>query len=106
MIHSTIPHKILLKVYAYIHPVSGNGFYTIHPHPVHFSLPLTLGKHEIGPVKKKKVRIVNFGNALAGISKQAGKQKLKIRMQYDEPYHRDFYREATKKIGYIMSITT
>jgi len=47
--------------------------------------------------KEKKVRIVDFGNALADILKKARKQPLKNRMQYGELYHRNFYREVTEK---------
>ena len=54
-------------------------------------------KHEIGPTKRKKVRIVDFGNALADILKKARKQQLKNRMQYGELYHRNFYKEVTEK---------
>ena len=54
-------------------------------------------KHEIGPTKRKKVRIVDFGNALADILKKARKQQLKNRMKYGELYHRNFYREVTEK---------
>ena len=54
-------------------------------------------KHEIGSTKGKKVRIVDFGNALADILKKARKQQLKNRMQYGELYHRNFYREVTEK---------
>ena len=54
-------------------------------------------KHEIGPTKRKKVRIVDFGNALADILRKARKQQLKNRMQYGELYHRNFYREVTEK---------
>ena len=54
-------------------------------------------KHEIGLTKRKKVRIVDFGNALADILKKARKQQLKNRMQYGGLYHRNFYREVTEK---------
>ena len=54
-------------------------------------------KHEIGSTKRKKVRIVDFRNALADILKKARKQQLKNRMQYGELYHRNFYREVTEK---------
>ncbi len=54
-------------------------------------------KHEIGPTKRKKVRIVDFGNALADILKKARKQQLKNCMQYGGLYHRNFYREVTEK---------
>ena len=52
-------------------------------------------KHEIGSTKRKKVRTVDFGNALANILKKARKQQLKNRMQYGEFYHRNFYREIS-----------
>jgi integrase len=39
------------------------------------------------------VRIVDFGNSLAGILKKL----LKNRMQYGEPFHRTIYKEAAKK---------
>ena len=54
-------------------------------------------KHEIGSTKRKKVRIIDFGNALADILKKARKQQLKNRMQYDGLYHRNFYREVAEK---------
>ncbi len=54
-------------------------------------------KHEIGSTKRKKIRTVDFGNALADILKKARKQQLKNRMQYGELYHRNFYREVTEK---------
>ena len=54
-------------------------------------------KHEIGPTKRKKVRVVDFGNALADILKKARKQQLKNSMQYGELYHRNFYKEVTEK---------
>ena len=54
-------------------------------------------KHEIGPTKRKKVWIVDFGNALADILKKARKQQLKNRMKYGELYHRNFYKEVTEK---------
>lgn len=52
-------------------------------------------KHEIGSTKRKKVRIVDFVNAITDILKKARKQQLKKRMQYGELYHRNFYREVT-----------
>ena len=54
-------------------------------------------KHEIGSTKRKKVRIVDFGNALADILRKARKQQLKNRMQYGELYHKNFYKEVTEK---------
>ena len=54
-------------------------------------------KQEIGPTKRKKVRIVDFGNTLADILKKARKQQLKNHMQYGGLYHRNFYREVTEK---------
>ncbi len=37
-------------------------------------------KHETDAVKRKKVRIVDFGNALAGILKKARKQQLNAKL--------------------------
>ena len=54
-------------------------------------------KHGIGSTKRKKVRVVDFGNAPADILKKARKQQLKNRMQYGELYHRNFYKEVTEK---------
>jgi len=53
--------------------------------------------HEIGPTKRKKVRVVDFGDTLTDILKSARKQQLKNRMQYGELYHRNFYKEVTEK---------
>ena len=38
----------------------------------------------IGPTKRKKVRIVDFGDTLAEILRNARKEQLKNRMQYGE----------------------
>ena len=45
----------------------------------------------------KKVRIVDFGDTLAGILKEARKEQLKNRMQYGELYHRNYYKEVHVK---------
>ena len=57
----------------------------------------TKHKNIIGPTKRKKVRIVDFGNTLTEILKTARKEQLKSRMQYGEFYHRNFYKEAQDK---------
>ena len=57
----------------------------------------TKHKNIIGPTKRKKVRIVDFGNTLTEILKTARKEQLKSRMQYGELYHRNFYKEVQDK---------
>ena len=57
----------------------------------------TKHKNIIGPTKRKKVRIVDFGDTLTEILKTARKEQLKSRMQYGELYHRNFYKEAQDK---------
>ena len=57
----------------------------------------TRHKNIIGPTKRKKVRIVDFGDTLAGILKEARKEQLKSRMQYGELYHRNYYKEVQNK---------
>ena len=54
-------------------------------------------KNIIGPTKRKNVRIVDFGDTLAGILKEARKEQLKNRMQYGELYHRNYYKEVQDK---------
>ena len=44
----------------------------------------------------KKVRIVDFGDTLAEILKNARKEQLN-RMQYGELYHKNYYREVKDK---------
>ncbi len=53
--------------------------------------------HIIGPTKRKKVRIVDFGDTLAEILHNARKEQLKNRMQYGELYHKNYYREVKDK---------
>ena len=57
----------------------------------------TKHKNIIGPTKRKKVRIVDFGDTLTEILKTARKEQLKSRMQYGELYHRNFYKEVQDK---------
>ena len=54
-------------------------------------------KNIIGPTKRKKVRIVDFGDTLAEILRNAQKEQLKNRMQYGELYHKNYYREVKDK---------
>ena len=46
---------------------------------------------------EKKVRIVDFGDTLAEILRNARKEQLKNRMQYGELYHKNYYREVKDK---------
>ena len=46
---------------------------------------------------EKKVRIVDFGDTLAEILRNARKEQLKSRMQYGELYHKNYYREVKDK---------
>lgn len=54
-------------------------------------------KNIIGPTKRKKVRIVYFGDTLTEILCNARKERLKNRMQYGELYHKNYYREVKGK---------
>lgn len=54
-------------------------------------------KNIIGPTKRKKVRIVDFGDTLTEILKATRKEQLKNRMQYGELYHRNYYKEVHVK---------
>ena len=54
-------------------------------------------KNIIGPTKRKKVRIVDFGDTLTEILKTARREQLKSRMQYGELYHRNYYKEVHVK---------
>ena len=51
----------------------------------------------IGTTKRKKVRIVDFGDTLTEILKTARREQLKSRMQYGELYHRNYYKEVHVK---------
>ncbi|MDI9503090.1 MAG: tyrosine-type recombinase/integrase [Bacillota bacterium] len=52
---------------------------------------------EIGPTKRKKVRIVDFGDTLANILRTAKKEQHKQRFQYGQLYHRNYYKEVREK---------
>ena len=54
-------------------------------------------KYIIGPTKRKKVRIVDFGDTLVEIFRNAQKEQLKNRMQYGELYHTNYYKEVKEK---------
>ena len=54
-------------------------------------------KNIIGPTKRRKVRIVDFGATLSGILKEARKEQLKNRMQYGEHYHLNYHKEVQDK---------
>ena len=51
----------------------------------------------IGTTKRKKVRIVDFGDTLTEILKAARREQLKSWMQYGELYHRNYYKEVHVK---------
>ena len=57
----------------------------------------TKHKNVIGTTKRKKVRIVDFGDTLTEILKAARREQLKSRMQYGELYHRNYYKEVHVK---------
>ena len=57
----------------------------------------TIHKITIGSTKRRKIRVVDFGNALTAILKKARKDQLKNQMQYGELYHRNYYKEVHKK---------
>lgn len=65
----------------------------------HYKTQYPLRRHEtqniIGPTKREKVRIVDFGDTLTEILKAARKEELKNRMQYGELYHRNYYKEIS-----------
>ena len=54
-------------------------------------------KMEIGTTKRKKVRIVDFGNTLTTILKKAKKEQLKNRMKYGELGYKNYYKEVIEK---------
>jgi integrase len=54
-------------------------------------------KNVIGTTKRKKVRIVDFGDTLTTILKKARKEQLKNKMQYGELYHTNYYKEVQEK---------
>lgn len=54
-------------------------------------------KTEIGPTKRKKVRIVDFCDTLADILKKAKKEQRKQVFSYGELYQRNYYREVKEK---------
>jgi len=54
-------------------------------------------KMEIGPTKRKKIRVVDFCDTLADILRKAKKEQLKARMQYGELWQRNYYLEVKEK---------
>ena len=53
--------------------------------------------NEIGPTKRGKVRIVDFGDTLTEILKKAKKEQHKNRLRYGKLYHHNYYREVKEK---------
>ncbi len=54
-------------------------------------------KIELGPTKRKKVRIVDFGDTLAEILRRAKREQLKQRLQYGELHKKNYYKEVREK---------
>ena len=54
-------------------------------------------KHEIGPTKWKKIRVVDFGDTLADILRNAKKEQHKNRFRYGELYSLNYYLEVKEK---------
>jgi integrase len=54
-------------------------------------------KTEIGPTKRKKVRIVDFGDTLTEILRKAKKEQRKQPLKYGELYQRNYYKEVKEK---------
>lgn len=54
-------------------------------------------KTEIGPTKRKKVRVVDFGDTLADILRATKKEQHKQRFQYGQLYHKNYYKEVREK---------
>lgn len=54
-------------------------------------------KMEIGPTKRKKVRVVDFCDTLAEILRKAKKEQHKQRFQCGELYHKNYYKEVRIK---------
>ena len=52
---------------------------------------------EIGPTKRGKVRIVDFGDTLTEILRKAKKEQHKSRLRYGTLYHHNYYREVKEK---------
>lgn len=52
---------------------------------------------ELGTTKRNKIRIVDFGDALAEILKAAKAQQHKNRFKYGELYHFSYYKQVTVK---------
>lgn len=54
-------------------------------------------KTEIGPTKRKKVRIVDFGDTLTEILRKAKREQRKQPLKYGELYQRNYYKEVKEK---------
>lgn len=52
---------------------------------------------EIGPTKRGKVRIVDFGDILTDILRKAKKEQHKNRLRYGTLYHHNYYLEVKEK---------
>ena len=54
-------------------------------------------KVEIGTTKRAKIRVVDFGETLTGILKEAKKQQKVNEKNYAELYHKCYYKEVREK---------
>ena len=54
----------------------------------------TRHKTEIGPTKRKKARVVDFGDTLAEILRTSKREQHKQRFQYGQLYHKNYYKEV------------
>ena len=54
-------------------------------------------KYEIGPTKRSKIRVVDFGDLLTGILKKAKTDQLKNRLKYGQLFSRNYYYESIEK---------
>ncbi len=54
-------------------------------------------KFEIGPTKRSKIRVVDFGDVLTGILKKAKTDQLKNRLKYGQLFSRNYYYESIEK---------
>lgn len=54
-------------------------------------------RQEIGPTKRKKIRVVDFGDTLADILKKAKAEQHRLRFKYGELYRLNYYEKLVVK---------
>ncbi len=62
---------------------------------VHYSV--TRSKLEVGPTKRNKIRVVDFGNALTDILIAAKNEQQRNRSKYKELYRLNYYKQVCEK---------